>query len=230
MKLTDLYEFDAHTDRILVTCALPYVNNVPHLGNMVPILSADMYSRWLQLRAYPSAYICATDEHGTRTESEARKAGLDEDEYCRRIHARMEAIFAWFHVDFTHFGRTSCRQNHEITQGIFRSADEAGSVLDQSIEQLFCVRDDMFLPDTYVIGTCPNCHSGGAQGDQCDQCGKLLDPLELIEPRCKTCGDPPEVRATRHLFLKLDELSPRIKAWIEGQEHWDGIIRNMPLG
>lgn len=230
MKLIDLYEFDAHTDRILVTCALPYVNNVPHLGNMVPILSADMYSRWLKLRGYPSIYICATDEHGTRTESEARKAGLDEAEYCRRIHARMETVFSWFHVDFTHFGRTSCPQNHAITQDIFRHADAAGSVLDQSIEQLFCVRDDMFLPDTYVIGTCPNCHSGGAQGDQCDQCGKLLDPLELIEPRCKACGDRPEVRSTRHLFLELDALAPKIKAWIEGQEHWEGIIRNMPLG
>jgi methionine--tRNA ligase len=103
-------------------------------------------------------------------------------------------------------------------------------VLDKTIEQLYCRTDDMFLPDTYVVGGCPHCQNPDAQGDQCDQCGRLLDPLELVGPRCKLCGGAPEVRATRHLFLKLDELAPAVKAWIEGQEHWEGIIRNMPLG
>ncbi len=229
-KIEDIYELGGSADRILVTCALPYVNNVPHLGNLVPIVSADVYSRYLQLKGIPSVYICATDEHGTRTEIEAKKAGLDEDTYCAQIHEQMLEIFGWFNVEFTHFGRTSCSENHEITQGIFRSADKNGFILEEEIRQLYCQTCEHYLPDTYVEGTCPFCNTPGAKGDQCDACGRFLDPLELLSPRCKTCSSPPEVRATRHLFLKLDDLAPQISDWIKSNGHWDGIIRNMPLG
>lgn len=230
MKLSDIYDLNEHTDRILVTCALPYVNNVPHLGNMVPILSADVYSRFLKLKGIRSIYVCATDEHGTRTEIEAAKVGLDENAYCQQLHDRMLEVFRWFNVDFDHFGRTSCEDNHKLTQELFLKALEKGAILEDEIQQLYSAEDDMYLPDTYVIGTCPYCGNTAAQGDQCDQCGRLLDPLELIEPRSKVSGAIPEVRSTRHLFLRLDELSPRLKAWIESQDHWEGIIRNMPLG
>ncbi|MBN1946190.1 MAG: methionine--tRNA ligase [Bradymonadales bacterium] len=230
MALLDLYRFDDRTDRILVTCALPYVNNVPHLGNMVPILSADVYHRYLQLKGIRSIYICATDEHGTRTEIEAARAGLDEETYCRRLHDRMLEIFRWFHVDFTHFGRTSCPENHQITQDIFRKADANGFVSEQEIRQLYCEHDRRYLPDTYVEGTCPFCNTPGAKGDQCDVCGRFLDPLELLSPRCKTCGNPPVIHSTRHLFLDLDRLSPLLTRWLESKTDWDGLIKNMPLG
>ena len=228
--IDELYDLNEQTDRILVTCALPYVNNVPHLGNLVPIVSADTYARYLKLKGIPSIYICATDEHGTRTEIEAAKAGLDEATYCRGLHDRMAKIFSWFNIDFTHFGRTSCTENHEITQDIFRAADENGLIEGEEIRQLFCESCEQFLPDTFVEGTCPFCNTPGAKGDQCDACGHLLDPLELVGPRCKTCGSPPIVKETRHLFLRLDVLSDRIRSWIKSNEHWEGIIRNMPLG
>ena len=230
MKLLDLYRFDEHTDRVLVTCALPYVNNVPHLGNMVPIISADVYSRYLKMRKIPSIYICATDEHGTRTEIEAARAGLDEETYCKGLHDRMLGIFEWFNVDFTHFGRTSGEDNHRLTQEIFKKADAGGYVLDQETVQLYDEVEGVFLPDTFVRGTCPNCGYVKAKGDQCDQCQRLLDPMELIEPRSVLSGSTPVKRNSRHLFLRLDALAPHIKAWIEGQDHWEGIIRNMPLG
>jgi methionyl-tRNA synthetase len=230
MTLLDLYDFDDSTDRILVTCALPYVNNLPHLGNMVPIVSADVYSRYLRLEGIRSIYICATDEHGTRTEIEAAKAGLDEDTYCRQLHDRMLKSFDWFNVEFTHFGRTSSPENHAITQEMFLSADKNGYVVEQESRQLHCATCEQYLPDTYVEGTCPYCNTPGAKGDQCDTCSRFLDPFELIGPRCKICGQTPETRETRHLFLRLDALSAKLEAWIKSKDHWSGIIRNMPLG
>lgn len=229
-NIGDLYDLDGATDRILVTCALPYVNNVPHLGNLVPIVSADTYTRYLKLKGISSIYICATDEHGTRTEIEAARAGVDEETYCRDLHGQMRSIFDWFNVDFDHFGRTSHRFNHELTQSLFLKAEKNGFVEEREIEQLFCRPCDRYLPDTFVEGRCPFCNTPGAKGDQCDACGKLLEPLELIGARCKSCGGPPEVRRTSHLFLKLDTLAEPVKKWILNQKHWDGIIRNMPLG
>ena len=228
--IDELYDLNDQTDRILVTCALPYVNNVPHLGNLVPVISADTYARYLKLKGIRSIYICATDEHGTRTEIEAAKAGLEEEAYCRSLHDRMLEIFTWFNVEFTHFGRTSCAENHEITKSIFRSADANGLIVGEDIRQLFCESCVQFLPDTFVEGTCPFCNTPGAKGDQCDSCGHLLDPSELVGPRCKTCGSPPIIKDTRHLFLRLDALAERIQDWIESNDHWEGIIRNMPLG
>lgn len=230
MKLKDLYDFDEHTDRVLVTCALPYVNNVPHLGNMVPLVSADTYARYLKMRGVRSVYICATDEHGTRTEIEAARAGLDEDTYCQQIHDRMSEIFSWFHVDFTHFGRTSSADNHRLTQELFLKAVENGYVEEQVIDQLYDPVKEMYLPDTYVRGKCPKCGHADARGDQCPSCDSLLTPTELIEPRSTVSDATPELRQTRHLYIRLDALSPHIKAWLESQEHWEGIIRSEPLG
>ena len=230
MNSTELYKFDQDTDRILITCALPYVNNVPHLGNLVPILSADVYSRYLKQKEITSVYICATDEHGTRTEMEAKKAGISEDEYCRGLHKKMLSIFEWFNVNFTHFGRTSCKENHKITQDIFLKSYENKYIGEEETQQLYCSTCEHYLPDTFVEGVCPMCNTPGAQGDQCDTCGRFLDPLELVDPHCKTCETSPEIKTTRHLFLKLDAISPRLKEWLEDQKHWEGIIKNMPLG
>ncbi len=230
MELVDLYTLDGDTDRILVTSALPYVNNVPHLGNMVPLISADVYTRYLKMKGLKAAYICASDEHGTRTETEAARQGIDEETYCRRIHDRMEEVFRWFHVDFDYFGRTSIPENHELTQQLFLAADANGYIEEQEIEQLYSVEEDKYLPDTFVIGTCPHCGYHEANGDQCDDCGRFLDPHELISPRSKTMPSATlESRRTRHLYLKLDALAPATKAWIESMDHWSGSIRNIPL-
>jgi len=230
MKIKDLYKMNDKTDRFLVTCALPYVNNVPHLGNLVPILSADVYNRFLVMKGYKSIYICATDEHGTRTEIEAAKQGIDENTYCKRLHDEILSIFDWFNVDFNYFGRTSASENHELTQNLFNNLDKNGFITEEEVKQLYCKKDKIFLPDTYVEGICPKCNTPGAKGDQCDTCGTLLDPLELTEPRCTLCKERPEEKISNYLFLRLDKLSPKLKSWLEGQDHWSGIIKNMPLG
>ena len=162
MDFEEFYRLDENCDKFLVTCALPYVNNVPHLGNLVPILSADVYNRYLELKSMPTRYICATDEHGTRTEIEAKKLNLDPDTYCKIMHDKIYSIFQWFKVKFTHFGRTSYKENHEITQNIFLRLDENGYIFEQTIEQLYCEHCKHFLPDTYVEGTCPYCNNPNA--------------------------------------------------------------------
>ncbi len=217
-------------EKLLVTCALPYVNNVPHLGNMIPILSADTYTRFLKMTGREAIYICATDEHGTRTEIEAKRAGLSPEKWCDRMHAAILENFTWFNVKFDYFGKTSSPSNHRITRDIYRHLEKNGYILEEEIEQLYCSTCRQFLPDTYVHGTCPICHTPDASGDQCDACGHFLDPFSLLHPRCKICGSEPKSRTSRHLFLDLPKLAPKIKSWVGEQAHWDGIIKSIPLG
>jgi methionyl-tRNA synthetase len=121
-------------EKLLVTCALPYVNNVPHLGNMIPILSADTYTRFLKMTGQDAIYICATDEHGTRTEIEAKRAGLSPEKWCDRMHAAILENFTWFNVKFDYFGKTSSPSNHRITQDIYRHLEKNGYILEEETD------------------------------------------------------------------------------------------------
>jgi len=214
--------------KYLVTSALPYVNAVPHLGNLIPILSADVFSKFLKINGEKAIYICATDEHGTRTEIEAEKRGMTPDEYCKMMHEKILNIFRWMGVEFDNFGRSSSKENHELTQHIFLKLYENGYIFEKEIEQLYCEKCRKFLPDTYVVGECPYCGNPNAKGDQCDECTRLLDPTELINPRCIICGSTPVLRKSKHLYLDLPKLSEKVKKWIESKE-WSGIIKNLPL-
>ncbi len=226
----DFYKLDEKCDKFLVTCALPYVNNVPHLGNLVPILSADVYTRYLKLTGIPAIYICATDEHGTRTEMESKKRNMTPEEYCRLMHDRIKKIFEWFGVEFTYFGRTSSESNHEITRDIFLHLDKNGYIFEDKIEQLYCETCGHFLPDTFVLGTCPHCNNPESKGDQCDVCGRFLESVELLNPRCKICGTPAIIKESRHLFLDLPKLGPLVRDWVKSREFWKGYqIYNLPL-
>lgn len=215
--------------RTLVTAALPYVNNVPHLGNIICTLRADIYSRYLKLNGKDTMFICGTDESGTRTEIEAQKRGLTPDKYCKKMHDDILTNFNWLGIEFDNFGRTSSETNKELTQEIFTDLDKKGLILEKELTLLYCKHDDRYLPDSYVEGICPHCGFEGAKGDQCDNCSKFLEPAELKEPKCKLCGRTPEVRKDMHLFLDLPKLSPSLKKWIESKKDWKGVTRNMPL-
>ncbi len=215
--------------KYLVTCALPYVNNVPHLGNIVPILSADIYARFLRNQGKNTIYICATDDHGTRTEIEAEKRGVSPEKYNKEMHRKIKKIFNWFNIQFDNFGRTHSKYNEKITQNAFLKLDKNGYVFDKEITQLFCKKCKRFLPDTFVRGKCPKCGFEEAKGDQCDNCGALLNPEDLINPKCNECGSRPEVKKTRHLFLDLEKLSLKIEKWVKSKKHWKGMVKNLPL-
>jgi len=202
----------------LITSALPYVNNVPHLGNLIQVLSADVFARFCRLRAYETCYVCGTDEYGTATETRAAEEGVSPRELCDRYWAVHNEIYSWFNISFDKFGRTSTEIQTEIVQEFFRRLDAAGFICEREIEQLYCPRCGRFLADRYVRGVCPACGSAGARGDQCENCGRLLDPVDLKSPECASCGAAPELRKTRHLYLDLPKLKDRLEAWLAGAE------------
>jgi len=199
----------------LITSALPYVNNVPHLGNLTQVLSADVFARFCRLKGYETLYVCGTDEYGTATETRAAQAGCTPRELCDHFHVIHRDIYKWFNIDFDYFGRTSTEKQTEIVQSIFKAVDEAGFITEKETEQLYCTKCGRFLADRFVEGTCPHCGSTDARGDQCDACQTLLEPTELIEPRCGVCGTKPEIRKTTHLYINLPKALPLLESWME---------------
>lgn len=199
----------------LVTSALPYVNNVPHLGNLTQVLSADVFARFCRLRGYETLYICGTDEYGTASETRALQEGVSPRELCDKYHEIHKEIYRWFNIDFDYFGRTSTEKQTEIVQHIFNKVDENGYISEREMTQLYCPTCGRFLADRYVKGTCPHCGSTDARGDQCDACGKLLEPPELVEPKCSVCGSTPVLKATKHLYINLPKALPLLKEWMD---------------
>lgn len=201
---------------ILVTSALPYVNNVPHLGNVIgSVLSADIYARYAKNRNYNALFVCGTDEYGTATETKALEEKVTPQQLCDKYHKVHKEVYDWFEIDFDYFGRTTTPLQTEIAQDIFMKLYDNGYLEEQTTEQLYCEVHNAFLADRFVEGTCPKCAYEDARGDQCDKCGNLLNPLELINPRCKLDDAKPVPRNSTHIYLKLNELEPALKEWVE---------------
>jgi len=199
----------------LVTSALPYVNNIPHLGNLTQVLSADVFARFCRSKGYETLYICGTDEYGTATETKALKEGVTPQALCDHFNAIHRDIYQWFDIKFDHFGRTSTPEQTRIVQEIFAKVDAAGYINEHENEQLYCPACERFLADRFIEGTCPHCGSTGARGDQCDACQTLLDPIELLDSRCGVCGTKPIVKKTRHLYIDLPKALPLLEAWMQ---------------
>ncbi|MGD9482766.1 methionine--tRNA ligase [Streptomyces sp. TRM70308] len=203
--------------RHLITSALPYINGIKHLGNMVgSMLPADVYARYLRQRGHDVLYVCATDEHGTPAELAAKEAGLPVAEFCAQQHEAQKAVYDGFHLAFDYFGRSSSPQNVEITQRVARSLHAGGFIEERAIRQVYSLADGRFLPDRYIVGTCPHCGYDKARGDQCENCTRVLDPTDLVDARSAISGSSElEVRETRHLFLLQSKLAHEVEAWID---------------
>ncbi|WP_030320058.1 methionine--tRNA ligase [Streptomyces sp. NRRL B-3229] len=206
--------------RHLITSALPYINGIKHLGNMVgSMLPADVYSRYLRQRGHDVLYICATDEHGTPAELAAKEQGLPVAEFCAQAHDAQKAVYDGFALAFDYFGRSSSEQNVEITQHFARRLNENGFIEERAIRQVYSPTDGRFLPDRYVEGTCPHCGYDKARGDQCENCTRVLDPTDLINPRSAISGSTDlEVRETKHLFLLQSKLQHEVEQWVSRHE------------
>ncbi|MGY0017451.1 methionine--tRNA ligase [Streptomyces sp. cg35] len=203
--------------RHLITSALPYINGIKHLGNMVgSMLPADVYARYLRQRGHDVLYICATDEHGTPAELAAKEQGLPVAEFCAQAHDAQKAVYDGFQLAFDHFGRSSSEQNAELTQHFARKLNENGFIEERAIRQVYSPADGRFLPDRYVEGTCPHCGYDKARGDQCENCTRVLDPTDLIDPRSAISGSTElEIRETKHLFLLQSKLQGEVETWID---------------
>ncbi|MDT0268385.1 methionine--tRNA ligase [Streptomyces sp. DSM 44915] len=216
--------------RHLITSALPYINGIKHLGNMVgSMLPADVYARYLRQRGHDVLYICATDEHGTPAELAAQAAGLPVDEFCAQQHRAQKAVYDGFGLEFDYFGRTSSPQNIEITQHFARRLAEHGFIEERSTRQVYSVEDGRFLPDRYIVGTCPYCAYEAARGDQCENCTRVLDPTDLLNARSAVSGSTElEVRETTHLFLRQSLLEPEVAAFVERHgDEWPALASSI---
>ncbi|CAF1147312.1 unnamed protein product [Didymodactylos carnosus] len=218
---------------VLVTSALPYVNNVPHLGNLIgSLLSADVFARYCRIRGYNTLSICGTDEYGTTTETKALEEGCTPQQICDKYYKLHCEIYDWFQIKFDYFGRTSTKKQTEIAQDIFWKLHNQGYILKDKVEQLYCAKCKRFLADRYVAGTCPDpkCKFPDARGDQCDKCGKLINAVELIQPTCQICKNSPEIKQSDHLFLDLPKLSDTVRSWFEKSVttgHWTNTAKTI---
>lgn len=208
--------------RILITSALPYINGIKHLGNLVGSqLPADAYARFMRQTGNEVMFICATDEHGTPAELAAAKTGEEVADYCARMHDVQADLAKGFRLSFDHYGRSSSDRNHKLTQHLAGKLADNGLIEEVSEKQVYSHADGRFLPDRYIEGTCPNCKYERARGDQCEECTKQLNPTDLINPRSAISGSTDlEVRETKHLYLKQSTLRDELDKWIDGQEGW----------
>lgn len=220
--------------RILITSALPYVNGIKHLGNLVgSMLPADVYARFQRQRRGQENVlaICATDEHGTPAELAALDEGLPIEDYAAKYHEIQKSVGQGFGLSFDFFGRSSSKRNHELTQGLARDLWKAGHLEVRTTRQVYSNADKRFLPDRYVIGTCPHCGYDRARGDQCENCTRVLDPVDLIEPRSALSGSPDiEIKDTSHLFLKQSGFSDQLRAWVNSKKgEWSPVVSSIAL-
>ncbi|MCR8547932.1 methionine--tRNA ligase [Salipiger sp. P9] len=208
--------------RHLITSAIPYINGIKHLGNLVGSqLPADLFARYQRARGNEVLFLCATDEHGTPAELAAAKAGKPVAEYCAEMHEIQAEIAKGFRLSFDHFGRSSSPQNHRLTQHFAGVLAERGLIREVSETQMYSPTDGRFLPDRYIEGTCPNCGFEDARGDQCDNCTKQLDPVDLINPRSVISGATDlEMRETKHLYLCQSQMKDELEAWIDSKTDW----------
>jgi methionyl-tRNA synthetase len=215
--------------KYLITSALPYINGIKHLGNLAgSLLPADVHARFRRQTAAETLFICATDEHGTPAELAAAEAGIDVAAYCAQQHAAQADIYRRLNLSFDHFGRSSSARNLALTQHFFARLEQNGFIEERSVRQIFSVADNRFLPDRYVVGTCPHCGSDRARGDQCEACTRPLDPTDLIAPRSAISGTTElELRPSRHLFLRQSALEGELRAWIASRSGWPSLVTSI---
>ena len=217
--------------RFLITSALPYINGIKHLGNLAgSMLPADVHARFRRAQGHEVLFVCATDEHGTPAELAAAAAGQDVRAYCDEQHLVQRVACERFGIAWDWFGRSSNAPNHRLTQHFAEILEDRGLIEERVDRMIYSIDDRRFLPDRYVEGACPHCGFERARGDQCDNCGRLLDPTDLIDPYSTLSGSKNlEVRNTRHLYLLQTRLEDRLRAWLEARSDFPALARAIGL-
>ncbi|MEO0021329.1 MAG: methionine--tRNA ligase [candidate division WOR-3 bacterium] len=207
--------------KLLVTSALPYANGEIHLGHLAgAYLPADIYVKYHRLKGTDVIFICGSDEHGVPITIAAQRAGISPKELVDHYHPLIKQSFEKFGIEFDNYSRTSLSLHYRTVQDFFLQIYRRGFITPKTTSQLYCPRCKMFLADRYVEGACPSCGNNEARGDQCEQCGKWLEPFELIDPRCKVCGMTPERRETVHWFFRLSQFETNLRTWLASKTHW----------
>lgn len=210
------------TRKILVTSALPYANGSIHLGHMVEHIQTDVWVRFQKLRGNECHYCCADDTHGTPVMLAAQKQGIAPEDMIAKVREEHLADFTGFFIGYDNYYSTHSPENKQFSQDIYRALKANGKIESRVIEQLFDPEKQMFLPDRFVKGECPKCHTQDQYGDNCEVCGTTYSPTELINPYSAVSGAKPELRESEHFFFKLGECADFLKAWTSGNNPHDG--------
>jgi len=213
----------------LVTSAWPYINYVPHLGNLLPILSADVIARYYKLRGEDVLFVSGSDEHGTPIEVEAIRRKISPKELTDRNHALVSSLFEKWGISFDNYTRTESEVHKQFVRDLFLKIEKNGYLFKEDTELPYCTKCERFLPDRFVEGKCPYCTYERARGDQCEQCGRLLDPVRLIEPRCAICGTKPEIRRETHWYFDMSRFTEQLMEYIKNNQHLPDNARNFSL-
>ena len=191
--------------RILVTSALPYANGSIHLGHLVEYIQTDIWVRFQKMQGHEVHYVCADDTHGTPIMLRADKDGITPEQLIDRVYGEHTRDFAGFHVAFDNYYTTNSKENQAFCEDIYRQLQAKDLIAKRSVEQFYDPVKAMFLPDRYIKGECPNCHSKDQYGDSCEVCGKTYSPTDLINPYSVVSGAKPERKASEHHFFKLSD-------------------------
>ena len=218
-------------EKRLITVALPYTNNVPHIGNIVGShLPGDIFARYCRLIGHDAILIGGTDDHGTAAEIAAQKYNITPKELANFFYKIHKDIYDWFNINYDNFSRTSKKIHHETTKEFFMEMYKKGHITEKMLKLPYCTKCDKQLSDRYIEGTCPECGQVGARGDQCEKCSALLEPIDLIKPYCAICKSNKIVfKEKKHLFFSLDKLSKKLEKWIKPNKIWRPQVKNLAL-
>ena len=218
-------------ERILVAVAWPYANGSIHLGHTAgAYLPADIFARYHRMIGNEVAMVSGSDAHGTPVTIAADQQGVTPEDVYSKFQSEFLDTWERFNISFDLFTTTHTQNHTEVAQDMFLRLLEKGYLYTDTMSQPYCLSDERFLPDRYVEGTCPHCGSDGARGDQCDNCGRTLDAIDLIGIRCRTCGAEPEIRETEHFFLRLSAFEGQLLDWIRQQDHLRPSVKNFTIG
>jgi len=218
-------------DKILVTAALPYANGPLHLGHLAgAYIPADVYVRYQRLKGSDVIYICGSDEHGVPITIRADRERASPQEIVDRYHGLMKESFRRMGIRFDNYSRTSLPLHHRISRDFFLRLHDQGHIQPHEVQQCYCDQCGRFLPDRYIEGECPHCQAPDARGDQCENCGRVLEPEHIISPRCKICGSAPRTRTTTHWYFRLSSFQRQLVEWQKGKPDWRGNVREFSSG
>ena len=214
--------------KVLICSAWPYAYDMMHLGNLVGcLLSGDVFERFYRLKGCDVVHVSGSDMHGTRTEFEALKRGVAPETIAKKTHEAIVKVLEGFQVEMENYTTTSTVTHRAFVQQLYSQAQANGYITARDEQRAFCQVDHVFLADSFIEGTCPKCQADGAKGNQCEACGALLEPEELIEPSCTLCGQAQVAfKSTRAWYLDLDKLQPQLQSYIDAHPEWEGNVRH----
>ena len=218
-------------ERIFIGVAWPYANGPLHMGHIAGCyLAADIFARYHRMKGNEVLMVSGSDAHGTPITIRADQEGVEPDEILDRYHAQFLDTWQRLGITFDLFTTTHTENHRRVVQDIFRRLLEQDYIYADTMLLAHCAGCSRFLPDRYVEGTCPHCRNDRARGDQCDNCGHTLDPIDLVEPRCSICGQTPDFRDSEHFFLRLSAFEKPLLDWVGDKDFWRPNVANSTRG